>query len=507
MDVGTNSRVIYEELDMNVGIGSDYFHKELRAYSNWRWAWPREICQNSIDCGANELKFDITEHDGDTLAIAENNGPPMTKEILLQKFLSLGGTTKEGTAYVGGFGIAKIVIALAHKSYKIETGNLVVQGCGGEFELLEVEKAFHGTKTTIVMKGDEATALRAQIKRLAALTRWKGTITLNGEELPTHRYRGTYRRSFTWGDIYTNKNAENQLVVRINGVPMFTKHCLLNRQVIIELNGQSSEVLQSSRDSLTYKVQDEFDIFIQELAVDRRSALTQHNIERHLWDGSSLAYRPSVEAIKGILESVSSKETETGYAEKLENGYTEVVPDSAGEGNSLKVGGMTGTVVREEKIKSSPLGYKFLIENSTGMTIPDYYLPGYLSNYSTKLVKNWAAVLLEIYEVFEDTSPFNVGFILDKDGTEAAYCKQDGHSYYLISPAKVVEQLYSRSRSFKNRWNFTPRGKWQIVVTAVHEYTHKQGFSQHDEDFASKLTDNLARILHHAKDFHKCFRE
>lgn len=490
-----------------VRIGPEFFAKIHNDYANWRWAIIREFAQNSIDAkGCDKLEFTI-ESDGTTTTLTvKNNGEPMTHEIITTKLLTLGGSGKNFAGTVGGFGVAKSLLYYCNKQYLIHTGDIIVRGEGASYTIEDGEY-LDGTTSVIEIEGDHSDNLRGQVKRLAALTRWKGAITLNGEELETHRYRGTYRRSFSWGDVYTNKTAENQLVVRINGVPMFTKHCLLNRQVILELNGQSSEVLQSSRDSMTYKVQDEFDIFIQELAVDRRSALTQHNIERHLWDGESLAYRPSVNAIKGIIESVSNKETtENGYTEKLENGYTEVVSDSAGEGNSLKVGGMTGTVVREEKIKASPLGYKFLIENSTGMTIPDYYLPGYLSSYSTKLVKNWAAVLLEIYEVFGDTSPFNVGFILDKDGTEAAYCKQEGHSYYLISPAKVVEQLYSRSRSFKNRWNFTPRGKWQIVMTALHEYVHKLGYSQHDEDYANVLTDKAAVIVQYRDRFNKCFR-
>ena len=130
---------------MRVGISHDFFAKGLQDYADPIASWVRETSQNSRDCGASTIKFEFSgTPDGDTLAVVENDGPPMDEETLLGKFLCLGGTTKVSSDAVGGFGVAKVIIALAHKSYRIDTGTCRVVGSGGDFEI-EHHECFHGT--------------------------------------------------------------------------------------------------------------------------------------------------------------------------------------------------------------------------------------------------------------------------------------------------------------------------------------------------------------------------
>jgi len=41
----------------------DYYQKELDVYYNWRFAWGREIGQNSLDAGAKNIDIRLTPGD------------------------------------------------------------------------------------------------------------------------------------------------------------------------------------------------------------------------------------------------------------------------------------------------------------------------------------------------------------------------------------------------------------------------------------------------------------
>jgi hypothetical protein len=157
---------------MRVGISHDFFRKGLNDYAEPYAAWIREIGQNSIDSGCSNIRFNTSyDSDRNTVIIAENDGPPMDEATLLDKFLCLGGTTKTFDGTVGGFGVAKVVIALAHKSYRIDTGTCVVEGSGGDFEL-STRPYFHGTRTKITFFGDCTAELKAAFDRFCKFGQW-----------------------------------------------------------------------------------------------------------------------------------------------------------------------------------------------------------------------------------------------------------------------------------------------------------------------------------------------
>src|ERR1700676_1725123 len=92
-----------------VKIGNSFFAGAFRDYSNWLFAWTREILQNSIDApGSDLIEVTIETIDGNTKVRVSNNGQPMSKEILCDKLLALGESGKTGqVGAVGGFGKAK----------------------------------------------------------------------------------------------------------------------------------------------------------------------------------------------------------------------------------------------------------------------------------------------------------------------------------------------------------------------------------------------------------------
>ena len=91
----------------NVAIGPDFFRKELTNYSRWKFAWGREVGQNSIDAGAKRIDIVVSVVDVDVCKVTwSDDGCGMDLDTLINKFLTLGGTKKKDGA-TGGFGWAK----------------------------------------------------------------------------------------------------------------------------------------------------------------------------------------------------------------------------------------------------------------------------------------------------------------------------------------------------------------------------------------------------------------
>lgn len=479
---------------MRIGISHDFFAKGLNDYSDWRAAWVREIAQNSIDAGSRRLSI-IT--DGAKL-VAENDGPPMSEDVLLNKFLCLGGTTKNFENSVGGFGIAKTVLCLAHPRYKIETGAQVISGSGGEFEFTTGE-FFAGTRTTVWLAEDQADTIADCVRKFAMECQWKGGLYLNGEHLETNLKKGARRRDFDWAVVYTNGSFSNRLIVRIDGMPMFSRWINSDRCVVIEVNRSSGEVLTSNRDGLTYDYQRKLNSFIDELTVDKVSALrdepvtTYHHFEGHkqISTANSVAVRELVTAAYATLPQVKSDSVKTmlDYRPSYLNGPS-----------------FADRATHSRPVPQSCVSHEFVVKNNTGLQVPEHFLPCGFSVYSKRLASIWIKCLLEVHQLVGHEDTFSVGFILDED-REAEYEETDtyGRVYY-INPAVVREQANSRSRSLKKRWKFNNAGRYMILAVTVHEVVHGLGFGPHDESYSSKITTLMGLMLANKKRFARCFK-
>ena len=144
-------------------IGREFFAKAKADYADWRWSWAREISQNSMDCGASRIDIIIQRQGENTQIAVSNDGQPMTPDILVNKFLTLGGSAKDGG--VGGFGKAKELLVACHLHWSIRTGSLLAEGEGGEYELTSGLDPLNGTTTTVLMDGDEVDRLVSMFKR------------------------------------------------------------------------------------------------------------------------------------------------------------------------------------------------------------------------------------------------------------------------------------------------------------------------------------------------------
>jgi hypothetical protein len=350
----------------SIKISREFFAKAKADYADWRWAWVREICQNSMDCGSTRIDVTIERNDDNTRITVSNNGYPMTEDILVNKFLTLGGSAKDGG--VGGFGKAKEVLICCHLGWSIRTGTLLAEGEGGDYQLTLGLDPLHGTTTTVLMEGDEADQMVAMFKRFAALAQWKGILTVNGQMLATDLRKGSPHREYEWGKVYTNQQFNNLLVVRIGGQPMFTRKIRYKGCVLVELTGTSGQRLVASRDRLQYRYADELDELLNELAVDPRSALKQQRAEYKRFRGEKIkaeGKRPKAQPgldVAALVQTLSQPER-----------------------NSQPAGSVRLVAVSREN-RSVSIGPEFICKQCAGMETPAYYLPGdQFSSYAKRL--------------------------------------------------------------------------------------------------------------------------
>jgi hypothetical protein len=149
-------------------------------------------------------------------------------------------------------------------------------------------------------------------------------------------------------------------------------------------------------------------------------------------------------------------------------------------------------------------GLAFVVKNDTGMTIPPYLLPGRFSDYARLLLKRWRDILVELARLAGRTEPFTLGFYISAE-LEAAHERSDGHGDILYVNPVEVTQNPGGSRCLRKRWKFTAPGNWKLLATAIHEWTHFEGFRDHDEEFAGRATDLTSMVLQNRQRFARLF--
>ncbi|MFO7908043.1 MAG: hypothetical protein ACQESR_22240 [Planctomycetota bacterium] len=104
--------------------------------------------------------------------------------------------------------------------------------------------------TEVVMRGDQVATLRQAVREVIAYAQLDCEIYLDGEPHRPNLKKGSPRRDLGFATVYTNRTLPHKMVVRINGLPMFTEYVAVDRCVVVELKGKSSDVLTANRDGL-----------------------------------------------------------------------------------------------------------------------------------------------------------------------------------------------------------------------------------------------------------------
>lgn len=452
-----------------VYIGPEFFKKTLQNdYADPWWSIAREILQNGVDApGCNRIDVTIKQDGSNTVLTVKNDGAPMTEDELINKLLALGGSGKNFEGTVGGMGAAKLVLYFAHKSYRIHTGDMLVTGSGAGYNLEKAE-FLNGTESIIVIEGNNKGILQDNFEKFLELSQWRGDVFINEKEYVIRLPKGRLRRELDWCRIHTNSDQTNMLVVRAGGLAMHTRYISYKGCVVVELLGPSCHTLQTSRDNLKSRYSRQLDDFIINLAVNRTKALKQPEITRRHYKGFKLLVN------KSLIAALSTPDSKT--------------PEARSQKPETK-----------EQEQTAPRHVDFFLKSTLGVKIPAYFKPDEFSNYSKMLLDRWVGLLMLIADITDYQEPFSVGFLFDTDNrAEVETTSEHGRIVY-VNPVAVNE----KTKSLSNYWGFTSAGNWELLSTAIHEFVHLTGYSDHDEQYANRLTETTTVVFKNLKRFRR----
>jgi len=522
----------------SVTIAPEFFAHATRDYAEPGWALIREMIQNGKDapgCTRIEVEHKLeTDNDGVPAYVltVTNNGEPMSREVLFDKFLALGGSAKANTGSVGGFGRAKELV-LCQQSWEIETGEFTVVGVGGNYGFTEGH-SHAGTRTRLVLTNAFA-GIDYQIRKFLSLCEWDGTILYNGERQTTSYKAGPASCEYDWGTVHlidpetTPDPAAmtGMVVVRVQGIPMFSRMEGADT-VIVEITKPSTSVLTSNRDAMVWPYYYEFDNFLRKLSQSRLDALkTKWQIRE--WHGNKVKVFVQQEMLAAAYEANktdvieeseeqqevpaitttqlllgSSLAARTVVKEKVEPHEVtvsvgelaaDVIPHVLAENAEHELHHSDAVV--ESGGHSHKIGYHFYTANNTGEKVPDWFTPTGMGKYCLKIATFWIETLIKIHGINGVAGEFSIGFVFSKD-VDAMW--DNKRRIFYINPVRIVETENNGKKQtiFKKRFP-TRADRFQLLSDAIHEFVHSLGEMNHNESYANRLTTVTGKCLAHAK--------
>jgi hypothetical protein len=515
----------------SIRIGREFFTSAIKDYEDWQEKWWREAIQNAVDAGADSIHCDAVQApDGSYTISVEDNGGGMDEDVLINKFLVLGGTTKVAGAGTGGFGKAKELLVLPWLSWRIHSRDISVQGSGIDYST-ESASYLSGTRLEVVMPADQTTHEAAALSFIGKCD-LDAVFTVNGQRARANLKTGDSLRDFGGrAELYYDKREapfRGNLLVRANGLYMFSRYVTstVPGQVIIELRRPSIELLTANRDGFRDRsLQREVDDFLSELAADVMSALRKKSgrvRERFVGTGKFTAdvqddIRSAAYDALGSLEPVGkrthggrqylSDEQITHVAATLRDALPSertVETDEEARGASfvpsyelaevlLRGVDLAGATQVENAIKQLAWEPDFyLINEVEGFKVPKKFYPATMTRNVRKLARFWAEICRFVLMQLGSGRAFGVGFQFDEYAV-ATYMEEDQQHWIMINPFHNVNPLSASAELYDLAdWDHI----MQLYASAIHECTHMaDGISYHDESFAAAMTRNMARTM------------
>lgn len=507
-----------------IGISREFFTTVLKDYEDWRQKWWREAVQNSVDAGAKRIQCKLKVNpDGTYTASSEDDGGGMDEDVLINKFLMLGGTTKQlGTGAAGGFGKAKELLILPWLSWSIHTRDRKVTGSGIDYTVQDAP-FLRGTRVEVVMPADQHTSAAAAIAFIeksylpnvrfsveetnaeGEVERWTPRAKLKGKELIDEvPGKANFYLTKVNYEPYT-------MLVRVHGIYMFEIYVgkTPKQQVIVEITAPSIEILTANRDGFRDRdVKRSIDDLGERIAKDVMSTFrSKRGILRQKYEGrgkfqvarmqaGALAHiGPIARTKKGDVEMnsedvavVSDVVEEYRQAEEATTGKAPALPNKDLASELLTSVTFKGAHHVEEAVKQLVWDPDFfLINEIDDFRVPRKFKPETMKPRIVKLSRTWTELCRYVLMQLGEFRQFGVGFLFSTSSA-AAYLYEDGEHWLLLNPYK---DLYER----KQTWSPTkPEDLKWLYAAAVHECTHlADGISYHDESFAAALTMNIAK--------------
>jgi hypothetical protein len=483
-----------------VTVPPEFFRAELRMYTDWREALARELVQNAVDAGATCIDVDYTVADGQVRLTFSDDGCGMDRAVLEEVFFALGRTTKRTADTIGGFGRARIITCFAQERYQIETGGLVVDGCGGDYTIAEsgsdTPGAARGCRFIIDLADDDIERHRRSMRRLLGASALTLRTQLDGQPFTNWTSVGRARRVLRdeagrpWGRVHVRERAVGQLIVRVNGLKMFTRYLPGTDDVIVELEPRRSrEVLAAGRDQLAAGFAGQLDQFVDAIAQNRRQTLSAPERQRtvRLHGGGFMVASPPQN---------SNVDSEPANA-------------AAGRAGGALAGGNGDTSAVAPRRTVEPCD---LLEDDTGANLAGFGFDVFLltdgtDNNQARRLRTWdprrwdaqavrrrrvvgawvgaveyGVELLMRRREFTSAVHWTVGVVISSE--VAALCRSDEHGHVLAINPHPSDGPYVISN---------PAHRRRLLAMALHEVAHicTDG---HDETFAALLTDLYAHV-------------
>jgi hypothetical protein len=496
-----------------IGISREFFTTVLKDYEDWRIKWWREGIQNAVDAGATKIHCEISEESEFWRVSITDNGGGMTEEVLLDKFLMLGGSSKVGVAGMsGGFGKAKELLILPWLQWSVHTRDRVVVGHGVDYEVSDA-KYIKGTTVEVLMPSDEHTHAAAAVAfimrcylpdvsfTVKQTTEAEGAVNFQPKAALKAK---TLIESVPGVDLYFTKTSyvSSQMIIRVNGLFMFNSYVGLieGKQIIAEITAPSIEVLTANRDGFRNRsVSQAVNTLTERVIKDVRSALRDKaGLVRKKYKGAMFqAERARAEALSQIGPIQPAHEGKTDLPDVAIQDISEIadqysrqesnVPNQSLAQNLLSSMEFAGAHHVAEAVRQlvwSPAFY--LINEIEDYKIPAKFKPETMKPQVTKLVRTWTELCRYVLMQLGNFREFGVGLVFSSSSA-AQYLNEDDEHWLLLNPFKDrhEETVWHPSNANDLKW---------LYAAAVHECTHlADGISYHDEDFAAALTMNMAK--------------
>ena len=446
-----------------------FFNLTKKEYFDYKSRLWQELIANSVDAKATKIEIEIT----DNSFCCKDNGNGMDKEKIINGLLTFGGSIKDKNS-IGMFGHGKICVLFSHSSFFVHTLNTKISGKEINYEMENTDDFYQGTivKCQFCSNwGHNKNEAIEIIKHFLKKCNLSCNVFINGELFNEYTIYELGRK-MEWADLYVGKENKysNYISIRHNGLFMFDSYVNgLNKEVILEVKGQSIDVFSQNRDSFTGKCRDQFSALVNEINTDKRS-FTKPNLLRKIY----------IRGKNGLISIFGKKEI------KQEVNFSDEVVMTYLAGKKIENGNSFLTTKDINVLSNNDFENDFIFDltNSDFEYIPEEFAPETMLRRYKFLAALWKHCLIDIMKVNNIYGDFVIGFAFSKE-IDAVYFRDiDELRGFLINP--TVERFLKGD--LKERF-------YHIFSAAIHEIVHFEGHQYHDEEFAVLLTKKTGETL------------
>jgi Histidine kinase-, DNA gyrase B-, and HSP90-like ATPase len=468
----------------SVSLPNSFFVKSCRDYAEPRRAFIREFIQNSRDAGATEINLSVVETPEGIRFECRDNGRGMDEDTLRNKLMALGESSKTGaTGVAGGFGVAKILIFFAQNSYRIRSRDYVAEGVGGTYAVTSGLDEAVGVHAEVILNGDvfgcDAQTLVNIWTNELSRSNLSPDIFLNGVKLDCNRARGRRYQTLTWCRVYRRK-IEGRLYsasVRCLGLHMFDLHLPISMawEVVIEVDGFSTEIFTTNRDSFKRELQEEILNVLADLESGQpprknRGSQRQDKALSEVLDQIQARQQAGELNLPGLSESISSAFSHLSPTRVMDLARKIMAqPDVDGQSRIIE------SIIEGD--------HDFAIEVLGRDRLPAAWHPDRFSRQMEGLRHMWREMCEMVADHIHHTDEFTTGFVLDllddKDATV--------EGLQVFHPGAIPAVYINPTIFLAYAKTVSPEAAlMHMVSVATHEICHLRGNDGHGQRFASE---------------------